>query len=587
MAFLKKKNLKNLFKTKDIEAYETLQKRIENKKEFLEKIVECFNNLKNCLNNFSEKANNLNTTLNNITFLPQDKIFHDTAKSIYIKILNNINDNSVLLTNLIKYISDHTSKLDQEVSLYLELKKINKEVSGEKEKLKKIKETYHKVAKEAEEKIMKNNITNINQIYENEKLRKNIEGIASNPKKALNNYRQNITKTNKIINTYNEKRNNILVYLPKLAGEDGKLLSEVIGIYLKSLENENKVINKNKNEIKNSKSYETNNELEQLIGKTENNNLKEEKVNLIQYVTGLDLYNCQNQKDFEMQATCMNIINIFIDNEIFPNYNYDIESKNYKVISIINQLFKEKGEIDSKLSDNFLKSLNDPSLHDSIFIKLSKLRTKGNFKHSKYLIELLGKAFIFLANYAGKNNLFNNFSNVLILSQTYYYEDDNKNKIYISDYLKNNKIIYNTKIWRNFIDGKIDQELKSYQNKCNLNKIEISSNNLDELTFSMLLSFIDSMKDFKIDKRVILKIIDESLVKFKNVYESNIIFLYEMITEGKDSIETIRKEYDSSLENELFDDINITNIEEDKKEDEKENIKIEKKEENNIENEKK
>ena len=63
------------------------------------------------------------------------------------------------------------------------------------EKLKKIKETYHKVAKEAEEKIMKNNITNINQIYENEKLRKNINNTNIN---AFNN------KTPIMINT-NEK----------------------------------------------------------------------------------------------------------------------------------------------------------------------------------------------------------------------------------------------------------------------------------------------------------------------------------------------------------------------------------------------
>ena len=69
--FLKKMNLKKLFKKKDVEGYETLQKRVENKKEFLEKILECFNNFHDYLNNFSEKIKNLNSTLNHITFSPE------------------------------------------------------------------------------------------------------------------------------------------------------------------------------------------------------------------------------------------------------------------------------------------------------------------------------------------------------------------------------------------------------------------------------------------------------------------------------------------------------------------------------------
>ena len=585
--FLKKMNLKKLFKKKDVEGYETLQKRVENKKEFLEKILECFNNFHDYLNNFSEKIKNLNSTLNHITFSPEEKCFHDTAKLIYRKIYNNFEQNSVLLAKLINYISGHISKLDKEVSFYQQLKKINKDLIEEKEKLKKNKEIYHKAAKEAEDKIKIKNITNINQIYKNDILRKNIEAIASTPKKALNNYKQSIVKTNEIIKKYNEKLSYILNYFPELANEDGVFLFRLLKIYLQNLEDESKFANKNINEINNSKSLGTNSELKELIEKTEKNNLYEEKEKLIQYGTELSYLNCQNKKEFELYCNCVNIINNFIDKDIFPNYNYDIELNNYKICSIITKLFEEKGEIDIKLSDEFLNLINNPSVHKSAFIILSKLRTRGTYEYPKCLIELLGKGFNILINYAGKNKLYNNIDDGLILSQTYYYKDDNKNKIYISEYLKNNNILLNTKILRNYIDAMIRRELNNFKNNCHLNNIEIVNNKLDGLIFSQLLTSINIMKDFNFDKRVILKIIDEFIEKYDYMSDNNINVLYDMITEGKDSLENLRKEYNSSLESELIDNININNIENDKEEEENENIEIGNIEEDiNIENEK-
>ena len=581
--YIKRKSFKILFKKKDVEGYETLQKRIANKKQFLLKIFEFFNNLNHCLKDFIEKTFNTNSTLNHITFSSEEKNIYDTVNSIYRKIYNSFEEKTLLLVKLIEYISSHISKLDKEVSFYQELKKINKDLQEEKEKLKKIKETYHKVGKEAEDKIKKKNITNINQIYENNILMKNIEEIASTPKKAFNNYKHSIIKTNEIINRYNEKQGKILTYLPELAGEDGVFLFRLIKIYLKSLEDESKYINKNINEIKNSKSLGINNELKELIEKTENNNLYEEKVNFIQYETEINFNKCQNNKEFELYSNCVNIINIFIDKDIFPNYNYDIEFNNYKICSIINKLFKEKGEIDSKLSDEFLNLINNPSVHKSALITLNKIRTNCNYKHSKYLIDLLGEGFFILLNYAGVNKLYNNIRNIIILSQTYFYEDDNKNKIYIAEYIKNNQILKNTKIWRKFMDEMIKNELIKFKNNCHLNNIEKVNNKLNEIIFSQLLTFMNNLIEFNIDKRVILKILDEFIEKYNYISEQNSKTLYNIITKDKDNLENLRKEYDSSLESELIDDININNINNNnnKEEDEKENNEI-KNEENDF-----
>lgn len=66
---------------------------------------------------------------------------------------------------------------------------------------------------------------------------------------------------------------------------------------------------------------------------------------------------------------------------------------------------------------------------------------------------------------------------------------------------------------------------------------------LNEVVFSQLLTFISNMGDFEIDKRIILKIVDECIEKYNYLSKTNIDSLYELITEGKVDIEQLRKEY--------------------------------------------
>ena len=61
------------------------------------------------------------------------------------------------------------------------------------------------------------------------------------------------------------------------------------------------------------------------------------------------------------------------------------------------------------------------------------------------------------------------------------------------------------------------------------------------------------MKSFEIDKRIIVKIIDEFIEKYNYISESNLKLIYGVIIQGKegepnDDLEKLRKEYDVSLE---------------------------------------
>ena len=105
-----------------------------------------------------------------------------------------------------------------------------------------------------------------------------------------------------------------------------------------------------------------------------------------------------------------------------------------------------------------------------------------------------------------------------------------------------------------------------------------------DIIFSNLITFGNNMKSLEIDKRIIIKIMDEFIEKYNFISESNIKIIFETILQetdekplSNDELNKLRKEYDISLENENLEN---NDNEEDKIEEKKEENKEEKKEEN-------
>ena len=187
-----------------------------------------------------------------------------------------------------------------------------------------------------------------------------------------------------------------------------------------------------------------------------------------------------------------------MEEPIFPNYNYEIDLKNFYQGKLIKKIFEMK-EIDEKSEKEFLDSLDDPMNHKMMYIVLSQLRTNNTFQRPKPLIELLGKAFNKMINMANKSNIYDSVRNCIILSQTYFYEDESKTKRYLFEQIKSNKILNNSHFWRNFIDSMIIGEFERFKNNNSLPDYKIEKKDeippkiiekLDEIVFSQLISFI-------------------------------------------------------------------------------------------------
>lgn len=571
-SFFKLSYITNFFKIKDVNGFENLQKRIIEKKEYLEKIISSFQNISNYLKDIYEKIDHSNKALSNIIFSLEENNIHEVVKSIYQKLINDLKEKYTLIGQAQSIFSKHVSVLNKEISFYEEFKKINRDLQEEKAKLIKVKENYHKLGKKGENEVKEfaKYINRLNDIYDNLILYDQLENKVEPMKKALYDYKLCLNKTNRLIKNYNQQQSSIFNYFPEINCEESAFYYRLIQIYHQSLENENndtiKIIKKIK-DITTLKEKGTTKIIE-LIEFAEDNKKEEKIQKLIPYPSELEINKCQNKNEFELFSNAIVIMKNFVNNDLFPDYDYEKEKKNYTICQIIKQLFKEAEQKDEKLSNNFIELINDKDVHKTVFIILSQLRTQGKFIKSKYLIDLLGKAFNILLEYAGKNKLYDNVKNCIILSQTYYYEDETKKKIYILEYIKNDKYLKNSRFWRNFIDDMIKKEFQRFEDvfpdlniniKKNININKKIKDKLNEVVFSQLLTYASNMTDFGIDKRIILKITDEFIEKYKYISENNLKIIYELIASNKENIEKMKKEYEPSLEDELIEESNIIN----------------------------
>ena len=540
--------------TKDVEGYEKLQKRINDKSNFLESAFHSFSDLNKSLKDFLKQVIQYNTKFTSIIKSPEEQPIHETCKLIYQKLINDLEQNSIVIDEYRTNLNQLLTHFNQEKNIYEDLKRINKELDEEKNKLIKNRDTYYKVARDAEKKIkifVQNNMHNLSNL--SPELKTELNNIVSNPIKCYDNYTSSISKVNDLVIKFNNTQNYIFNSLPDLGNEDGVFFFRLVRLYFQCLENCEKYLNSNKKQMNNSKTVETNSALKILIEENENKKRYEKKVNLVQYQSDINFNSCKNRNEFDICANTVDIINKYINKEIFKDYNYNQELKNYEESILVKKLFEEKGELSDDMENNFLASLNDPSIYYTVIVVLSQLRTNNKLNKSKSLIKCLGKAFNKILDYAEKNKLYDHAKNCIILSQTYYYQDSNeKEKIFLSEEIKNHKWLISQEFWREFIDNMIRLEFSRLENDLNLpyfsadKKMNITKeikSKFNDVVFSQLLAYITNMIYFIPDKKIVLKISDEFVQKYNYLSNSNLDTLLGIISQDKEEIEKLRNEY--------------------------------------------
>ncbi len=589
---------------KDVEWFQTLQQRIDEKYKFFDTVCQNMREFNKILKTFSDKLENQSKNFDNISHTLEDQYLYDTYKLIHIKIIENIKAENTYADENLKMLEIHLNKYKAERHIYSELKNIRKNLEEEKEELKTNKTGYHKSGNEMEKKVqafVESNLNIMNNLPPN--LKTQLNGLVKNPKKLLKKYKESIQKVNDLSISFNKKQNELFTLLPFFGNEDNKFFSLLTNTFLTAIQKNSEFLELTKKNLSIIQKNEKKDDLNNFINESLNNKSEEKKVELIQYQSGLEFNKCKDKNEFDKEAKVVETINKTMEDKIFPNYDYEADLKTFQEAKLIKKLFEMK-EIDENSGKELLDSLDDKMNHKAMFIVLSQLRTNSTFHRPKTFIQVFGKAFNKMINMANKNEIYDYVKNCIILSQTYFYdegEDKDKKKKYLFEEIKSNKILNNSHFWRGFIDSmlklefdrfKVNHAYPDYDIEKGENIPDRIKRKLDEIVFSQLLSFITNLNDFEIDKRVILKIVDEFIQKYKYLSESNIESVYQIISKEKDDLEKLRKEYDASLESEIIeikDEKSVVkkDVKEEKKEEQKEEKKEEEKKEEKKEEEKK
>ena len=541
----------------DNEGYQNIQQRLNNKKAYYKKVTENFTDLKNSLNECYKK---LNILKNKLSELEENKDMQEIIQLIYNKISNNQEEDIDLVDNIISNLNEHIEDFREENKLYKEFKISREKLEEEKNNLYKCEEDYQKTGKNSEKYIL-NYIQNNKNSFDNI-LKDNYElnNIGNQYKKSLNNYNNAIKKVQELTKDYNNIQNKFYDYLPNLEKRNRNLFKNIIKLFNINILMEEKQLIFNKSKIKEINKIEIDNELNEIIKDIKKLKKEEKEVKPNKYETEIDFNKCKDDKEFSLFSKSAMIINKYLDEKLFEYFDEEKEKKKFEVIKFIKDLFEDKIIINEKTTDIFLEKLKYKFVHKATFIVLSNLRAKSNFKKSKALIELLAKGFNYLLSHVNKGDIFEYMKNCIIISQTYYYIDENNNKIYLIKLIKNNKYLNNSYFWREFIKYAIDQELTKFRKLNYLSILESESetyklnkeNEINEIVFSQMISYINNIFEFDINKRIIVKIVDELIKDYNCLSETNLENIYDIISTDKNEIEELRNEYSPSLESESF-----------------------------------
>jgi len=163
---------------------------------------------------------------------------------------------------------------------------------------------------------------------------------------------------------------------------------------------------------------------------------QKEEIEYVQYKTEINFDQCDDGLELN--------ICVMAYNEIAENIGKykDIELDKKTKILEPNTEIKRILNLDGKITENDAQKLEEYLKKDSdtgqqIFINyLNILRTNGRYQKSKKFIEIMGKLLNIILKYAEKEKNYEKAKNCIILSQTFYYNDEIKKpkRIYFQIY---------------------------------------------------------------------------------------------------------------------------------------------------------
>jgi hypothetical protein len=454
-----------------------------------------------------------------------------------------------MYSEIIDKIRSLIEKMKQEKFLYDDFKKALDYYNGEKAKMEKFKNIYHTNGKIAERSTLYYKDLQIKRKINDQKImNQSIDKAKIDCKNRLislskdcSNYIQSLKNVNKIRKEVNKKQDNLLSVYQELEWDDKNLYADVMEIIWKYQKKVYDYTGKQLNEVEIiQNAIHIDKDIRGLVEKLRKYESPEEEILYEHYPTEVDFDKCQDIKDYRVCDAIVKEMKSYVEG-IFENYDEKLEDKKNRFRDLIIKFFDKNRQTTEDDKKQLLEFVEDTRTHGIFLIVLAKLRTNNRFCRDRFLIELLSDIMLKLLDNAQKINDFSIAKNCLILSQTFFFYDENdKNKkIYISNYIKKHPWLQSPRFWGDFILRQILSEFNKVEERnkgiermiISLRKCvpENMKPRIGEVLFSQLLPYVGNMNEVEVDKKVTIKIVDSILEKFPFIEETNKVEIYKMI----------------------------------------------------------
>lgn len=555
----------------------------KDKIEYFKNIYSIFSDLKKYLSDFQEKYNSLH--LDKLINPVVDDQFNELIKYINKSMLTFFDSNNVFIKNIIAEFKDINNIIKNESSIYEKAIIEQKKYKEKKEKLEKIKNNFIEKMINIEDSLKDKIISQKNKISVD--IKKMNQAV-----KEFQDYKICLDEFNKIREQYNKYQTILLEENYKVIIKNEFKLYEIIKKKFNQAQKNNfdfssVVLEKFlvKKETPKQKSEREKNYINKIINKFKSRDIIQEKIKPIGYHLKHKPYisdvNCKPEdlsKAIQINDDLLKYLRKAVKDN-YPDSGLQIQEAEFEIPEVFKLFFEQKVELTEDLKELMLKLLKeDMSLYHKLLIILGKLRADGKLFSSPGHIKFITILFIKIFKLAEQNLDYKAVKDCILLSQTYYIIDEKTNtKKYSFEKLKQMKWIRTPKFWRDFLDININKEFEKFEYmnelkvklKDNPDLDEKKKNKVEEILFSCLVPYLNNMSEMKLDKRIMLKILDEIIEKYKYLNKDNITNLECFISSSPEEIEKLRKEikenpnFENEIENKIKSEKELNFIDDD------------------------
>ena len=554
--------------------YEFLHKRYKSKLECFDNTIEIFTKV---LNSLKDQHKLLSILVSkNYSLYPGS----DSSQSIAINLIKKeLNINLAQVTSsmdLFKRTMDQFKKTKEESKAkekdaYNQFIKIITKYNDSKVILEKNKSKYYQSIKAAEMSLKSSKSMKVKNIDNSHDSLVTIQKLEDKSKELLNESRKNYDKyiaslkeANKNREESIERQKQLIKLYQALEERDGELISNLLKvIYNRKVENyqgETDFLSEMDSAIKGINIANDNT----IITKIYNSGEKpDELIPLIQYEPQIDFDKASNTEEYKINHEVIKAMKtVFPD--ILPNFDLEQENQKQEMRELSKKIFITNIPFNPDEKKKLLTYLEEKWSQTYFLIYLSKQRTKGKFARTQKLVKDLAEILNLILTSAEKRNDYEAARNCIILSQTYYYDEKDKEgntrKKYLIEYILDFKWLRTPEFWRGIIEENIIAEAKKFMT---LNPKEPdlfkkdrkeACDRLSNICFSQLLPYANNMKEFFVDDRLIVKVIDEFVEKYQIQKEFADTIYAGVVSDKPEEVEKLRSEYQNNpnFENELM-----------------------------------